>query len=220
MAIDTLMLNPLKDMALRVVSVIPTLLSVFVVLVIGLLLAKLLHDVLSRIFKEIHLDKLADKVGISGLLHKGGVKGKMSDVLASGVYLVTMVMFIMVALDMIGMTGTHALLGMIMGYIPQVILASVVLFLGMVVSKIVGHVLFGVASNFGMPHPEWYNKISYYAIMIYTIKMVVEQLGFGFLFVGTVFHIWFAGLVLGLSLAYGLRGHSPIPGYFGKEVKK
>lgn len=222
---DTLIIVPLKEITAKLTGYLPAVLDavhlivgVFLILIVGLLLAKFLHDILQRILKDIHIDKMSDHIGLSGLLHKGGVKSHLSGLISSFVYLVMVFMFVIMALEMIGLTSASTLLATIVGYTPQVIAAVFVLAVGMILAKMVGHMVYGVAANLTLPNPKLHQKISTYAILIYAVKVSLEELGFGFLFVGTVFHIWFAGVVLALALAYGL-GHDTVITSLGKKKR-
>jgi hypothetical protein len=207
--INTLVITPFMDMIMKVASFIPTLVSALVLMVIGLFLAKVLYEVITRITKEIHINTLAEKVGLAELLHKGGIKTTLSELIGNFVYLTVALVFLIMALQSLGVMAMSDMISTLVAYIPQVVLSVFVLVMGLILSKIVSTVIYAVATNLDMPSPKLLERFSHYAIVLYTAKIAIEELGFGEIFVGTVFHTWFAGVVLALALAYGIRGETP-----------
>ncbi len=217
--IETLIVAPFKEMVFKIASFIPTLLGVILILVIGLLVAKLFHTVLLKLFKEIQLDKLSDKVGLTELLDKGGIKNSLSDILVGLVYLIVIISFVIMAVEMMGVSDMYLVLTNLVSYIPAVVSSVLALVFGLILAKIVSTVLFAVAMNLSMPHPKLYEIISRWAIMIYAFSIALKHLGFGYLFEGTTFHILFAGLVFAISLAFGLGGKDAAAKYLDKKGK-
>jgi len=207
--INSLIIVPFMDMVMKVASFIPTFVIGLVVLVIGMLLAKVLYEVISRIMKKVHINTLADKLGLAGLLHKGGIKQPFGNLVGSFVYLVVVLIFLIMALATVGVTTMGYLLSTLVAYIPQVISAVFVLAMGMILAKVVSLVVYAVTSNLDIPKPKLHERISRWAILILAIKIAIEELGYGEIFVGTTFHILFSGVVLALALGYGIRGHLP-----------
>jgi len=207
--INTLIIVPFMDMIMKVASFIPTLIGALVLLGIGLFLGKVLYEVMNRVMKEIHINALAEKIGLAHLLHKGGIKPTFSELIGSFVYLVVVMVFLIMALQALGLTSMVGLITLLVSYLPQVIAAVFVLVMGMILAKVVSVVVYAVASNLDIPDPKLYERISRYAIIIFAAKVSIEELGFGEIFVGTTFHIVLGGVVLALALAYGLGGHIP-----------
>lgn len=215
--IDTMIIAPFKEMMFYVAGFIPTLLSIFVILIIGLAVAKLLHTALHRLLKELRIDKLSEKTGLSDILHKGGIKHKLSDLLCTLVNVVVIVIFLVIMVQVLGLMTMPALFAYLIGYLSHVITAVFVLALGMILAKMVSGIIYMVACNMGMPNPKLHERISKWAIVLYAAKFSLEELGFGMIFVGTTFHIVLGGVVFGLALAFGLGGKDAAAGYLSKK---
>lgn len=215
--IHTLLVVPLREMLGVVMSYIPTLMSVMLMLMLGLMFLKVFHDFFGWLFSEVKLDKMADNLGLSGILLKGGIKAKLSDLLIGIVHLVIGVMFLIMTAHVLGVSALTNLLSTLVGYVPQVLSAVFVLVLGLILAKIVASIIYAVVTVLDMPGGVVIERISRWAITIYALKLSLEELGFGFLFGGTVFYIWFAGLILALAIAFGLGGRDTASGYLAKK---
>jgi len=218
--IHTMIIDPLRDMLYYVAGFIPTLISALLVLTIGIYVSKLVKDLVSRLFVEIRLDKIADKLGLSEALKKGGVKHSVSGLLSSLVYFVFIVSFFFMTMAMVGLTSMTGLVDRLLAYVPQVLSAVVVLVLGMVVAKVIGHIVHTAAHLTGMPSPHIYQRVTHYAIVIFAFTIALEELGYGSLLVGKTFHILFGGIVFAMALAFGLGGKDYAAKYFGTTPKK
>ena len=208
---------PFKDMMFYVAGFIPTLGSVFVILILGLVIAKFLHTILHRLFKELRIDKIADTMGLATVLHKGGIKHKLSDLLSTLVYMIVVIAFVVIAVQTLGIMTVPALFAYLVGYLSHVVMAVFILALGMILAKMVASIIHIVAGNMGLPNPKLHARIGRWAIVLYAVKITLEELGFGMLFVGTTFYIWFAGVVLALALAFGLGGRDSAAHYLKKK---
>ena len=215
--IDTYLLTPLREMFSTVLSFIPTLVSVFIILFLGYLLAKLLREVLQRLFKTMRLDKVAEKLELPKMLHVGGVKHGVSHVLSVVVYLVVVFMFLIITMKVIGIDTAPGMIGVVVAYISPVLSAVFVLVVGLITAKVIGKLVYMVVANLELPSPKLHERISRWAIIIYAAKMSISELGFGYLFSGTEFHIWFAGVVLALALAFGLGGRDAAAKYLSRK---
>ncbi len=205
MTFQTLVVDPFRGMLDQVIAFIPTLISAFVILVIGLLITKLVHYLVIRLFKELKIDKIADNTGLSGVLKKGGIKASFSDLIGSLIYAVFTIIFVLVMVKAVGLTGITDAIDRILAYIPSVLIAVLILTLGHVLAKFVSTLVHMVAGMMDLPKPKLLEQVSRWAILIYAITLTAEQLGYGSLFVGTPFHILLAGVALGVGL--GIKDH-------------
>ncbi len=213
----TAVITPLHEMLSTVLSFLPTLVSVFIILFLGYLLAKLLREVLQRLFKMMRLDKWADKLELPKMLHAGGVKPGVSHVVNVVVYIVVVLMFMIMALRLVGVDTASDSIGIMLAYSTHVVSAVFMLIVGLIVAKVVSKIVHLVVANLEMPNPKLHERISRWAIVLYAAKMSLSELGFGFLFSGTEFLIWFAGVVLALALAFGLGGRDAAAKYLSKK---
>jgi hypothetical protein len=206
MTLKTIFIDPLVVMITNVAHVLPTLVGSVVIFMVGILITKVVGDLVHRLFKEIHLDKIGDRFGITAFLKKGGIKTGLSDLIVSFIYLIFIVTVLIMTLESLGYTTVRELLSRLMGYVPQVVTASFVMVLGLVIAKFVSRIIYVVATSIGMPNPKTIERISRWAMMIYAVAIVFEELGLSYILEGTTFHILFGGLVLAYALAYGLGG--------------
>ncbi len=198
MTFQTLLLDPFKGMFAQVIEFVPTLITLFFVLIIGLLLTKFVHMILGRLVKELKFDRLFDTIGLSDLLKKGGINS-LGELMVNLLTTILLIIFVMIGVRTVGLPGGDAL-DRILGYVPHALMAVVILMLGHVVAKFISSLVYIVAGMMELPKPELLKKISHFGIILYVITLVIEELGYGFLLVGTPLHILLTGVALGIGL--------------------
>ena len=143
-------MESVREMLTKVGAFIPKLLGVLIILVVGWLLAKLIETLIVRALKLVRLDTLSEKSGTSNFLAKGGIKYTLAELIGVLVYWIVLLIVIITALNALQWTVAAELLNTIVGYIPNIIVAVVILVIGMFVSTLLGTVIRTAASNAGI----------------------------------------------------------------------
>jgi hypothetical protein len=213
----TLFVDPFMNLFGQVTGFIPTLVSALIVLAVGLVIAKVLRHIMHEIFKTAKLDGVADKIGLSGALKKGGVKSKVSELVSSFVYFIVLIVFLIMTVDLIGLSAMLSLLDRMVTYVPQVFSAVIVLALGLIIAKIVSGMISVVAHYTNTPKPELMERITRWAVILYAATIALGELGYGAILAGQTFHILFGGIVFAFALAFGLGGRDAAAKYLDKK---
>src|SRR5438045_1874372 len=90
---------PVEDIGSRVLSFLPTLISVILILVIGWMLSSLIQKVITRFFKLARLDTVSEKVGIANILTKGDINYTLSEIIGVMVYWLAMLIVVLMAVN-------------------------------------------------------------------------------------------------------------------------
>lgn len=214
-----LVAEPVREMLTKIANFIPSLVGALLILVLGWIIAKIIRGAVTKLLKLLHFSTLADKSGISKVLSKGEVKVTASQVISGLAYWLVMIMVLAMVVNALGLTVASQLLEGLLGYIPKVIAALFVLILGLFLGNLVYGVVHTAASNADLPKPELLSNISKGAIILFAVTIFLQQLGIDPLLVSTTFNIFFAGLCLALSLAFGLGGRDMAARYLD-ELKQ
>jgi len=218
--LQSLIVEPVQEMLTRMVGYLPTLLGALIILIVGWIIAKAIRGIVNRVLKLIRFDKLADKAGISEILHKGGLKATTSEVLSGLVYWLVIIMVLVMVVNALGMPQASSILESLFTYIPNVIAAIFVLVIGMFLASFVSGIVRTAASNANLPKPDMLAGISRWAIIIFATTISLKELGIAPLLVTTTFNIIFGGVCLALALAFGLGGKDAVAKYLEQLQKK
>ena len=216
---NTLIIDPVREMLGYIASYIPTVVGVTLILVIGYILARVVSQLVHTILKEIHFDKLAHKIGVDTVLTKGGLKHSTVDVVRSLIYWVMMIMFTIMGVKAIGLTVVDDTVHRLVSYVPNVISGVFVLVFGMILARFISRIIVLVAGNTDMPRPEMLGTLSKWAITLFAFVIFLQEIGLGSLLEGTHFTYLFGAICLALSLSFGLGGRDAAAKYIEKLKK-
>ena len=218
--LQSLIVEPVREMLTRMVGYLPTLLGALIILIVGWIIAKTIRGIVNRVLKIIRFEKLADKAGISEILRKGGLKATTCEVLSGLVYWLVIIMVLVMVVNALGMPQASSILESLFTYIPNVIAAIFVLVIGMFLASFVSGIVRTAASNANLPKPDILAGISRWAIIIFAATISLKELGIAPLLVTTTFNIIFGGVCLAVALAFGLGGKDAVAKYLEQLQQK
>ena len=185
---------------------IPKLIGAIIIFLIGWIVAKILRTVINKVLKAIKFDDVADSIGINGALAKGGLKMRASGMLATLVYWIVMFVTWGLVFDGLGLTVVSNLLSDVVQYIPNVIVACILLVVGTYLAQFVSGLVSASLKASGFAKEELVTKVAYGGVMFFTVVLALNQLGIGDGILDKVVSIVLGGLGLGLAIAFGLGG--------------
>lgn len=184
----------------------PRLLGAVALLLVGWLVAKLLRRVSIRAMRLLRLDIAAEKAGVEDFLVQGGVRYTAVTLLGHLVYWVILFAAVLSALNVLGLQTADALLHRILLYIPNVVIAVLVLLFGGLLSKFARGASFAYLNNIGIEGAAFLSLVMQWAILIFAALVALEQLGIAGQILVSAFQIAFGAFCLALALAFGFGG--------------
>ncbi len=185
---------------------VPKLIGALIIFLIGWIVAKILRTVINKVLKAIKFDELADSIGINGMLAKGGLKKRASGMLATLVYWIAMFVTWGLVFDTLGLEVVSNLLTDVVQYIPNIIVACILLVVGTYLANFVSGLVSASLKASGFNQADLATKIAYGGVMFFTVVLALNQLGIGDGILDKVVSIVLGGLGLGLAIAFGLGG--------------
>jgi small-conductance mechanosensitive channel len=121
--------------------------------------------------------------------------------------LFVVVAFLIAGFDVLGLTQvTMFLQNIVLGYVPQLIIAVLILLVGAVVGDVLQKIVIASTKTAGVTSSELLGKISKWAIWIFAILVALSQMGIAGAFIQTLFTGFVVALSLALGLSFGLGG--------------
>ncbi|HVZ49371.1 MAG TPA: hypothetical protein VG916_11345 [Gemmatimonadaceae bacterium] len=190
----------------QIVGVVPDVATAVLLLLLGWLVARLARRLSVRLFRWMRIDALAERTGVEGFLMQGGVEFTAVTLLGGFIYWVILFLTFVALLNMLAVPAGTALLQRILLFVPNVVVAVIVLIFGSVVSRFVGSVTYTYLNNVGSRGAAVIAAIARYAMLGFVVAMAVEQLALKSEILVSGFQIAFGALCLALALAFGLGG--------------
>ncbi len=184
-----------------VVNFIPNFLFAIIIFLIGWVIASYLGMLVQQIVRAIKVDHALRSAGVESAVQRAGYTLNSGAFLGNLIKWFVIVVFLMASLEVLGLSQVSFFLQQIVvGYIPNVIVAVLILLVAAVVADIAGGVVTGSAKAAGVVGAGFAGTIARWAIWIFALIAALSQLGIAAGLLQTLF----TGVVVALSLAFGL----------------
>ena len=193
---------PLYTALQELMAFAPSILGAILILLLGGLAAKVVEQLIVRGLKLIKLDRIAEQIQLAGVLSKGGIRRKLSELLGAVVYWIIMLAFVMTALNALNLTVAAELFQSVVSFLPNVLAAVFILIVGIFAAAFLATTVRTAASNAGILQAQLLGQAVQAVVVVFAFVAALQQLQIQF--VGEVFLILLAGASLGCALAFGL----------------
>jgi len=183
-------------------ELVPALLGAAVVLLVGFLVAKLFQKGAARLMRRIHLNEMLRKGGVIHAVDPAGTHFNPTRVVATLVFWFVMFTVMLVAANALGLESLTKVFSELVGYIPSVIAAIVIVILGIVLGEFVGGLI--LASTSALHGGPTLARVGKGGVILLAVFMSLQELGVATDIVTTAFAIVFGAIALALALAFGL----------------
>lgn len=201
-----LILEPLQDVFHTIKQFLPNLLAMLVILIIGLLVARVLRAFLVRFLTAIKFDSWSDRMGVTTLMRKGDLWAKPSLALGSILYWIMIIVALMMGLSALKIAAVDHLVEQFFIYLPRAFSAILILLVGYVLAGFISRAVLIAAVNSGYHYAKLLAEAIRLLLTVLILAMVLEQLQVAPGIVLAAFSIIFGGIVLALSISFGVGG--------------
>ena len=185
---------------------IPKLIGFLVIMLVGWLVAKALGKAVTFLLRKVGFDNFANRIGLTRFDQRMGVHLDPADLLGQIVFWFIILIFLVPAFDTLGLTSVTGILNQFISYIPNVFVAILILFLGVLLATVVADIVRGATATANIGNPNVFAEISRWAIILFAALMALTQLQIATALVVELFGAIVFGTALAFGLAFGLGG--------------
>lgn len=195
--------NSLINLWDSVIGFAPELIGAFVILILGIIIAPIFGGIVKKLVKLTKIDTLSEKTGLSNTFENLGLRFTFSDVIGKLVKWFFLIAFLIAAMDVLNWASVTDFLKEIMFYIPNVIVAIIILAVGLIAGQFVKKaVITGLKTTGSIKNPELLGNIARWSLVVFATLAALLQLGIA----ERLIEILFAGVIITLALSFGLGG--------------
>jgi hypothetical protein len=194
----------LEEGIYQIVGFLPRLAAALGILMVGLAIAKMVERGTDVALHRIGFDRWMREGGVTEALERAGTTLDPSSVMAKLVFWTTMVLVIVMSATALGIAAVNVLFGELIGYLPNVIAAVVVLVLGILLGEFIKDLV--LASAGGLRGGLNLARAAKGAIILLAVFMALEQLDIAQDIVLVFFIAVVGAAALAAGIAFGLGG--------------
>ena len=199
------------------IDFLPKFIVAIAIFILGWAIGALFARVISQIIKSMKVDNILQSTGVDEVLSRAGFRLNSGAFIGGLVKWFIIIVFLVASLDVLGLAQVNEFLGtVVLGYLPQVIVAVLILLIGAVLADSMQKVVTGSAKAAEITEAGFLGGVTRWAIWIFTIIIALSQLGIASQFMFTLFTGVVAMLALAGGLAFGLGGRDAAEKYLEK----
>jgi small-conductance mechanosensitive channel len=190
----------------QLASFIPQLIAAVILLVLGWMLAKVARTGVMRLLKLMHFDRATEKSGLESFMKHAELDVSLASVIGNLVYWLIILVMIVTVANSLGLQMVADLFNKVVLYIPNVIVAILVLVFGTILARFINRLVFAWLSNMEFEGALTVSTFSEYAMMVFVFFIAMEQLQIANELLTAAFIIAFGAVGLAFAIAFGLGG--------------
>jgi len=199
-----------------VVRFIPLFLAFLAILIVGYIVARVLENVTDRILEGVGFDRLVQRGGVNQVMEQ--TRYDPSSLLARIVYYIVLLFTLQLAFGVFGPNPVSDILNAIIGYLPRLFVAGLILVVGAAVAAIARDVI--QAAIGGVAWGRAVATASSIAIIAIAIFAALDELNIAPLIVTSLFVALLAIVAGSTIIAVGGGGIQPMREYWQRALTR
>jgi hypothetical protein len=186
---------------------IPNLIVALVILLLGWGIGAIIGHAITKFLDILKFDEALRKTGFETIVKRSGLDLKASKFVGWIFKAAIIIIFLIASFDVLGLVQvTQFLSQVVLGYLPQLIVAVLILLVGVVIGDALERVVVASSRTAGLTSSGMLGKVSKWAVWIFSILVALSQMGIAGAFIQTLFTGLVVAVSLALGLAFGLGG--------------
>jgi len=202
-----------QNLWMGVIDIIPKLIIAIIILIIGWAIGSLVGRVVAHIIATIKLDNLLKSARIDEVLNRAGFDLDSGRFIGALVEWFIIIAFLVASLDVLGLSQVNAFLAEVLGYIPQVIVAVLVLAAAAIIAEVLKNFVVASVRAAGLTHATLAGTVAKWSVWVFGILAALYHLNIATPFIQTLFTGIIVAISLALGLSFGLGGQDAAARY-------
>ncbi|HYF42249.1 MAG TPA: small-conductance mechanosensitive ion channel [Ramlibacter sp.] len=187
-------------------SAIPKIIGFAIIVIVGWLLSSLVEKGIAALLRAVKFNDLANRSGLGDFVAKMNAGTDSAGMIGLVVKWFIRLIALVVAFDALGLPAVSEVLRELLLWLPNVVVALVVLVIGGLAAKALSNVVRGAAGEAGLTNANFLSKVASAVVWAFAVVVAVNQLGIATTLVNTLFMAFVGAIALALGLSFGLGG--------------
>jgi len=201
-----LTLEALQDLWQGFLTFTPKLIGALIVFIIGWFIAIAIGKVVAGILRKLNFNRFFEKGNVKEALEKAEFKVDASGFIGAIFKWVFVIVFLLVAVEILGLTQFGIFLTSVLGYLPNVIVAVLIFVVAVIIADILEKLVRAAVEGVKVGYGNLVGIIVRWSIWIFSIFAILYQLGIAPGLIQTLLSGIVGLIVIAGGIAFGLGG--------------
>jgi hypothetical protein len=188
-------------------SFVPSLLAAIIFFIVGWFVAILIGKIITEILRKLKFNQAVERGSWDESLAKANIKVDASEFVGAIIKWILVIFSLQMAVGILGWIEFVVLLGKLINYLPNVVVAVLIFAVTVVITDIVEKIVRVSVEKAKVGYGQIVSSITKWAIWVFAILAILQQLRFeAASWVFELIKIAFVGLVAMAAISFGLGG--------------
>lgn len=192
------------DLVNQIVGFVPLFVSALIVLGVGLLLARLIRNVIQTVLSKSGIDKIGEALNKIDLVRSFNTEIKISAVLGQVFYFFVLLTFVTAASKMLGVSALSDLVTGLTGLIPKLVVAGLMIVVGLFLADALKQLIVSLCESFNVSGGRMLGTIAFYFLLAITLVNSLSQIGINTALLESSFNLIIGGVIFAFAVGYGI----------------
>lgn len=192
------------------ITFLPRVVGAVILIAVGMIVGRLVGAGTRRLLALVGTDRLSAGTGVSGLLQRAGVTKEASALLGSFAYWIILLLFVITAIQTLGLAALSDSLAAVVSYLPNLALAAVIAVVGLALANVARDSVTDACRAAELPQSGIAGRSVYGVVVLLIAIMVVAELGVDTSLLSTVVVLLVAGAMGAMALSVGFGAKTMI----------
>ncbi len=202
----TVTIEALQDLWQKFLLLSPRIIGALIIFLVGWFIALGVGKLVAEILKRIKFNKIFEKGSWKNALDKAEIKLDAAGFIGAIVKWILVIVFLLAAVEILGLAQFAGFLNMVLGYLPNVIVAALIFVVAVVIADLLEKVVRAGVEGAKFGYGQVAGAIIKWSIWVFAILAVLIQLGIGKELFLSLFQGFIALIVIAGGIAFGLGG--------------
>lgn len=193
---------------------------VFGIIILGWIIAVIVGRIVHQILKAINIDSLLVASGLKEKFEKSGIKMSLVRIGEDAAKWIIVLLTVTIATESVGLGQVSSFLNNILNYIPNIIIAVIILGIGILIAEFSYRIVSGSFKTAAFGSPKIFGEMAKWAIISFALLIALDQLGLQLEFVKILFTGMVAMIAIAGGVAFGLGGRDMAKGILEKTRER
>jgi small-conductance mechanosensitive channel len=195
-------LNSLNEFWLQIAQFLPRLIGAVLIIIIGVIIAKLFSLIVKGVFKLKLLKTSLEKLSVIKSIDFSKVD--IEKITSKFVYWIILLFFIISAFEVIGVPSISDKINAIINYLPSLISGLLLFIVGLYIAEIVRNAISGILKSVNVSGASIISNIIFYVIFLIVIITSLNQIGIETQLLTNNFTMIIGSILVAFAISFGL----------------
>lgn len=191
-----------------------------IVMAIGWGIAKVVSKALEKLLGSVNIDKYGEKINETEFAQKGGFKLKLSAFISKLAYYVLLLVFVMMATDVLGVPIVSSMVKDLISYLPKLLSALTLFVFGIYLAEFVKNIVLATTNALGISSGKIIANFVFYLIFLTLTISAMAQASIETSLITSNLTVILGGVVGAFAIGYGFASKDTMANFLASFYSK